>query len=326
MKKPNGWTSIITLLCICGLIALTAGCKDLNDNPPPEREPTARINVADLQSQLSAGAGLHETDATEFGDRSVTSSDSDVSSEAKTILVGAIVVTKRGTPYPDDVTPTGSIPKFFGNDLYDSGEYLQLIDLPVTETYIEFKVPPPSAGNWQVIAVAFSTQPELVSDLTETEHKNSAIYFGVNENFFTADDIGTTPVPIKMRRVCLSGNAPKGCASFGASLTADPVVTASVEIVGIKLNGDDYTPATIDFPIFVRTAADVTSAITSLKTIRDEISDSQTPSSLTVRATHAENTTESTECQALADVTNENEFTNTRLRTHCEVSEYRVIY
>ena len=175
-------------------------------------------------------------------------------------------------------------------------------------------------------SIGFSTQPELVSELSETEHKNSAIYFGVNENFFTADEIGNTAVPVKMKRVCLQGTAPNGCATFGKSLTADPVVTASVEIVGVRVNGEDYTPATIDFPIMVRTTSDVTNAIADLTTIRDEISDSLTPTSLTVRATHSENETESDECQALADVTNENEFTNTRLRTHCEVSDYLVTY
>jgi hypothetical protein len=174
--------------------------------------------------------------------------------------------------------------------------------------------------------VAFSTQPELVSDLSTEEHENSAIYFGVKEQFFTAENMGNTPIPIRMQRVCLQGTPPKGCATFGASLTAEPVVTASVEIVGVRANGVDYTPSSVDFPIFVRTADDVTSAINSLKTIRDEIKNSLTATSMTVRATHSENTTESANCQALSNATNENEFTNTQLRTHCEVSDYQVTY
>ncbi|MBT4090036.1 MAG: hypothetical protein HOE30_16240, partial [Deltaproteobacteria bacterium] len=67
-------------------------------------------------------------------------------------------------------------------------------------------------------------------------------------------------------------------------------------------------------------------AIASLKTIRDEIKKKKTITSLTLRATHSMNTTESAECQALSNVTNENEYTNTRLRTHCEVSDYQVTY
>ena len=93
----------------CGLLLTVAGCKDLNDNPPPESGQTMQINVADLAAQISATPGLTENRS--IGDRSgsVTSSDTDVSSEAKTLLVGAIVVTGRSTPYPDDITPTKSI-------------------------------------------------------------------------------------------------------------------------------------------------------------------------------------------------------------------------
>lgn len=318
---------MIKVLGLCSLLFLiTIGCKDLNDNPPPLAETKIRIDVGEIQRQISASAGVHAENRQEAPQYALTSSDTDVSSEAKTLLIGAIVVTSRSTPYPSSAAITTSIPAFFGNDLIDSGDFIQLINLPVTETYVEFKVPPQSAGNWQVFAVAFSTQPELVSDLSAEEYKYSAIYFGVKDQFFTAENIGNTPVPVRMQRVCLQGTPPKGCASFGASLTAAAVVTASVEIVGVRANGVDYTPRSVDFPIFVRTAADATSAIASLETIRGEITDSMTTTSMTVRATHSENTTESVNCQALSSVTNENEFTNTQLRTHCEVSEYQVTY
>lgn len=325
MNEQTCWAAKIKILGICCLLALViAGCKDLNDDPPPPVDQKLRIDVADIQRQLLVNTGTRNEKENRL--YALTSDDTVVSSEAKSILMGAVVVTSRSTPFKNDMSIKTNFLNFFGRDLTDSGDFIQIVNLPITETYIEFKVPPPSAGNWQVFAVAFSTQPELVSDLSSTEHKNSAIYFGVNEKFFTAPDIGNTPVPIKLKRVCLLATPPKGCASFGAILTADPVVTASVEIVGIRANGKEYMPDTIDFPIIVRSAADVASAIASLKTIRDEIVDKQTTTSLTVRATHSENTTASEECQALSDITNENEFTNTRLRTHCDVSDYRVSY
>jgi hypothetical protein len=327
MKGKICWLLMIKTLGFCGLLLfIVAGCKDLNDNPPPVAADTMRIDVAEIQRQITVGAGGSQENQNEDRRFALTSSDTDVSSEAKTLLIGAIVVTSRSTPYSSSTSITTSIPSFFGNDLTDSGDFIQLINLPVSETYVEFKVPPPSAGNWQVFAVAFSTQPELVSDLSTEEHKNSAIYFGVKEQFFKAEDMGNTPVPVRMQRVCLQGTPPKGCASFGASVTAAAVVTAAVDIVGVRANGADYTPDTIDFPIFVRTAGDVTTAIASLKTIRDEIKKKKTITSLTLRATHSMNTTESAECQALSNVTNENEYTNTRLRTHCEVSDYQVTY
>ncbi|MBU2649166.1 hypothetical protein KKI24_30945 [bacterium] len=328
MKEHTYWLSIKNALGLGALLLLllTAGCKDLNDNPPPEAEDKLRINVADIQRQISANPGSSDNSGTEAPNHTLTSSDTSVTSQAKMLLVGAIVVTSRSTPFLNETSITTNIVKYFGNDLTDSGEFIQLISLPVSETYIEFKVPPPSAGNWQVFAVAFSTQPELVSDLSKTEHKTSAIYLGVNEKFFSAGDIGNTPVPVKLKRICLVGTPPKGCASFGASLTANPVVTASVEIVGIKVNDAEYIPKTIDLPIIVRTAADATTAIANLKTIRNEITAKQTATSLTVRTTHSQNATESATCKALADVTNQNEYTNTRLRTHCEVSDHKVTY
>jgi len=325
MKGITRWLSFQTLIAACCLLVLVAGCKDLNDNPPPEQESQLKIDIASIQEQITASDMTQEESTTGGVVKSVSSSDTVVSSTARTLLVGAIVVTRRSTPYPEDTTPTTSITRFFGGDLTDSGDFLELIDLPVSQQYIEFKVPPASAGNWQVFAIAFSTQPELISDLSASEHKNSAIYYGTHEEFLSADDMGTTAIPVKMGRVCLLGTPPKGCASFGASLTTDPVVTASVEIIGVRANGQDYTPS-VDFPIFVRTAAEATAAIDSLKTIRNEIKNDMTATSMTVRTTHTENTTESAECQALADVPNENELTNTQLRTHCEVSDYRVTY
>jgi hypothetical protein len=326
MKGTTRWLSFQTFITVCCLLMLATGCKDLNDNPPPEQESKLKIDIASIQEQITASDMSQEESVTGGAVNSISSGDTAVSSEAKTLLVGAIVVTRRSTPYPGDTTPTTSITSFFGGDLTDSGDFLELIELPVSEQYIEFKVPPASAGNWQVFAVAFSTQPELISDLSAVEHKNSAIYYGTHEEFLNADDIGTTAIPVKMGRVCLLGTPPKGCASFGASLTTDPVVTASVEIIGVRANGQDYTPSSVDFPIFVRTAGEATAAIDSLKTIRDEIKGAMTATSMTVRATHTENTTESADCQALASVSNENELTNTQLRTHCEVSDYRVTY
>jgi len=319
--KTRRPATLIILACLAVLAG--NGCKDLNDNPPPIQEETARINIEELQLQMNANPGARE----EGADRSVTITNTGVSSAARKLLVGAFLRTGSSTPVPSDYEITGSVTTFIGDSLTDSADFLQLIDLPTASSYIEFKVPPQSAGNWQVGAIAFSTQPETINDISASEHKFSAVSAGFNASFFAAEDIGNTPIPVKIKRVCLmSSSPPNGCASFGATRTADPVVTASVEIVGVRVNGKDYTPKTVDFPIIVRTAANVTTAVANLKTIRTEITGSQTAASLTVRVTHAENTTESSACRALAGTTNRNEHTNTQLRTHCEVTDHTVYY
>jgi hypothetical protein len=301
------------------------GCKDINDNPPPEA-PRLTVDLQDIQRQLGYVMSPNGSHRATEPDRAIAILENDVTTPALSLLVGAIVVSNRNTPYTSDIAINRSIDLFFGSDLTSSGEYLRIIDLPTATGTVEFKVPPPSAGQWQVLAIALSSRPKLVSQLSDAEHKDAAIYYGIAGRFFSSDDIGRTPIPLKLKRVCLLDSPPKGCASFARTITGAPVVTTAVEIVGVKVNGNDFTSTQVDLPIFVHNDADVATARSKLATIRDEVRALGTVSSLTVRATHTQNPDETEGCRALSDVTNENEFTAMQLRTHCDVSEYSAHY
>jgi len=329
MKQIHtGWLKPLALtVTALGLVMGLLGCKELNNNPPPADEsPQVRIDLQSIQRQLGFGEISPSSTSTEKPLFGFSTQDDAVTTPAKSLLIGALAVTRRSTPYTNDIAINRSLTSFFGSDLTDSGDFLRLITLPTSADTIEFKVPPSSAGHWQVLAIAFETQPKLISNLSDTEHENAAIYYGITDKFLSADDIGETPIALKLKRVCLLESPPKGCASFAKSLTGTPIVTASVEIVGIKVNGTEFTSSLVNLPIMVRNDAEVSYANTQLATIRDEIREQLTVSTLTVQATHTENPLESEACRALTGVDNQNEYTNVRLKTHCEVSDYTATY
>lgn len=323
-KRTEYKVTLIGFFIGCLATLLLSGCKDLNSNPPPVDTDKMRIDVSDLQRQMGFSEQSDTNQPHGYPQYNFINEDTSVGNQAKSLLVGALVVRNRKTPYTNSNSLTIGIADYFGSDLENSAEYLKVIQLPISSSTIEFTVPPGGAHNWQVIAVAFSTRPELVGELYDTAYKNTALYYGVWGQFLTVDDIKDSAVQLTMQRVCLLQSPPKGCASYAGTLSGTPVVTSSVEIIGLKVNGNDYTSTVVDFPIFVRSAVDANNAIVKLIAAKSEILNQfATVYSLTIRTTHTENPYESSDCQDLANST---DYNNTKLRTHCEVAEYTVIY
>lgn len=306
------------------IMVLLFGCKEFNNNPPPARTQMMAVDVKAIQRQLTYLTGSSSINGRIKPESSFVNQESEVSNAAKTLLIGAMVVTKRSSPYSRSLSFAAGIRSFFGSDLTNSANYFTFVNLPLAGDIVEFKVPPPSAGNWQAMVVAFNTQPENIGDLSDIAYKNSAIYFGITPRFYSSNDIGRSPLQIIIKRVCFAATPPKGCATFAASLSGTPIVTASVEIIGVKVNGVDYLSTLVDFPVFVRTESDIISAESKLGIVREEIIGLfSSISSLTVYTTHAENPYESDTCKSLAD---ETDYANTKLKTNCDIAEFTVTF
>ncbi|MCP4755359.1 MAG: hypothetical protein GY866_31225 [Proteobacteria bacterium] len=326
--KKIGWSATAKTLGICITVLFSLfSCKQLNSNPPAEQGGRMSIDIQDIQKQVGYPTASTPMDKRTTAADVFVNEDTDVTDTVASLLIGAVIVTSRSIPYDNDEAVTSSISSFLGRDFSNSMDYLKIVELPIEQDTVTFDAPPPGAKNWQIIVVGLTTQPETIADLGSGEHSNSTIYVGFSERFYKAEDIGDTPVKIKMKRACLTGSIPKGCATYGAALNASPVVTKSVEIVGIKVNEHDYLSSTVDFPIFVRTDSDETSAVEKLTTVRREIEEHYSSvSSLSVLTSHTENPYEDEACQALSDAVNENEYTNVRLKTNCDIEEYRVVF
>ena len=293
-------------------------CKSFNDNPA-ENNSKIKVDISKLQQQL----GYSTQSKKNRGQKKITTrpGDSDATVEVKALLIGALIVNSRTAPYNNDLAITDEINDQFQEDMANSTQYFSLVSLPVAEDFVEFMVPTDGAGNWQVMVIGLDFQPDAFEDLGADERKNSSIYFGFTPIFYTRAQIGDTPIEVKVKRQCLIDEPPKGCATYDDKLVKKPIVTASVEIIDVKYNGDNsFSSGTVTFPIIVRNQSDADSAITSLETIVSEIG---SPKILTVFTTHTKNSSESTTCQNLANVEN---VTVAQLSAACQIQESKMTF
>ncbi len=175
-KQKSLWIlSIMLLSCL-----LFWGCKEFNDNPADSE--TISINIQDLQKQVPIAQSSPN------GSVSAQSSQSPPSG-VYGLLLGTVIVTSRSTAYETDVSYDSDELDNFREELMDSVNYIRYVSLPTSKNYVEFSVPPKSAGNWQIFAVGLDFKLNTFSDLAESEHENSMIYMGFIEQFYTWDDV-----------------------------------------------------------------------------------------------------------------------------------------
>jgi len=298
------------------LFSVIIGCGEFNDNPA-EQARTISIDIQELQRQVGYSTDSIANQCEQLP-RIVSSGGSDATSEVKTIALGAIVVTSRDTPYTTDEAPTDEEVEIFKDEVANSVVYISFVDLPTSEDTVDFLIPPPSAGKWQVFAIGVDFELDYLEELAEDEHENSIIYYGFTKDFYTSETIeGVTP-EITLKRACLRSEGIKGCATYSNDLDDGPVVSAAVEIIDVKING-----VSVDhdgFPIIVRTEADSQAAVSTLLGFLDdesmEIGDIRT-----VITTHSKNPNESSDCRAFAD---NPDATVDDFTTNCETQEYVV--
>ena len=297
---------------------LLFGCKDINEAPKESESSTFRMELAGLQQQLGYNAVQSKS-------IQAAADNSDITGSIKSVVIGAMVVTKRATPYTPDLALATSMRNDIKEDIINSASYFEVVHFPTTAEYVEFKVPPAGAGDWQIVAIASSKEYAHVGELDEADMINSILYYGFNGQFYKAEDIGNDPVDIIMKRACLIDNPPIGCAAYDEFKT--PIVTSSVEIIDVQINGVSVADKAV-FPVIVRNTNDESylqqkspsKAISFLKVL---INGQDSISELLVRTTHASNATESAACKALADV---KPLTVAQLEAACEIQENRIYY
>lgn len=306
MKAKIGM-ALVTLVAL-GML----GCKAYNDNPMPK---SVQMDLGTLQSQMGFYLGP---------DGNITTSPSNATTEVKSLVFGAMVVRSRDTAYSPDEPLTQELKDEIQTDILNSVTYFQLVNLPIQEDSISMQLPPESAGAWQLVAVGLTTQPASVSELNAEQHTDAVAYYGFGSDLLLTADVeeGIT-FDMTMKRACYLTVKPNGCAIFGPTLAFQPVVTGSVEIVGIKANDQVYVPGAVALPIivpYVGEGVQDSFVQNQLLTIQNEAQAALgTLTSLSVIATHRENPAETTACQNTGDVAAD-------LIANCEEVENRIAY
>ena len=174
---------LITLFTIAGLISF--GCKELSNEA--EGTKTFTLDMAHVKSQLDAGSNSP-------GVRKAISA-----SKIKSLVLGAIVVPSRSTPYTSGMEITKKIEDNLKKEAINSVQYLSIVEYPFSKEYLKFLVPPPTAGKWQVGVISLDFVAETLSEFEDYESKGGLLHKGFAERFYTYDDIGDQIIRIEMK-------------------------------------------------------------------------------------------------------------------------------
>lgn len=218
--SPQGLVAVAVLVTALGFSA----CQALNDQPGKVGK--AKVNIEDLQRQMGQ-PGVN-------GTRLNSPGNSDASELVETLLVGAVVVHGRDTPYSNDEAITSDVEDALKEDVQNSANFFAIIDLPTTAETVEFELPPPTAGQWQVMAGGLRVDIDLLGELEGND--DAFIYYGFSEDFLTQGDAEDNVVVVEMKRACLSSAPAKGCAQVDTD--GRVIVEPSLELIDVFINGN----------------------------------------------------------------------------------------
>ncbi len=153
---------LLTVLA-AALLVLAAGCGQFNDDPNP-----AGLSVA---YTFSGGAVTADSDPLTAETQGVTVNGGDV---VETLVIGAIVITHRSSPYQPGDDPTDAEREALEKDAEQSLQFLEIVDLPTPGNVVEFTIPPDSAGPWQLVGVGMRRNIDTLDEVTDSD----PIYYG----------------------------------------------------------------------------------------------------------------------------------------------------
>ncbi|HEX7927827.1 MAG TPA: hypothetical protein VF678_09555, partial [bacterium] len=213
----------IAALLMVAMLAL-AGCG--NDHPS-DNGGTMKVDLRGIVSQMGGSGGGG------FSEMSVGVADSPATTAVKSLIIGAVVITFTDTPLDAGTPITQDLTDKLADDVINSINYFSIVDLPTSADSVEFKVPPPGAGHWQVAAIGTRKQILTYDDLNSDD---VAIYYGFTPQFFTTSGSTNPDVSITMNRACLIDTPPNGCASYDENGNA--VVTDAVKVWAVYWDGN----------------------------------------------------------------------------------------
>ncbi len=213
--------------------ALT-GCGGWN---APKDSATAVVDLRPIAAQMNdqpAGSGYSAQSVSSPGNTATTT-------DVKAIIIGALVIAFTDTPIGPDTPITKDMQDNLTTAAKNSIKFIKIVQLPSPDPFVEFDLPPPEATHWEVVAVGTRDPIDVLSDVGD----NSPIYYGFNVDannkpFLLSGSDAPATVTVKLQRACIANTPPVGCAQYKPNrplTAASLVITPSVEIVGVYLNG-----------------------------------------------------------------------------------------
>lgn len=227
--KKSSFITLAALIFASVLFALS-GCKSVEQDSESNR---ISIDISGLKKSLVTPSSAQS--ASVNGPNYVAVTESQAQESVLSLLIAPITHSAHGKPYSSDEPFTDDVGDDLEDDAPNSANYIQFIDLPTDQNYVDVEVPSISDG-WQLVAAAFKTRVTNIDDMTDEANDNAIAYIGFTEKAYTSvDDFNANPVTLKLKRACNQDNPPKGCAAYDTD--KDPILTAAVEIHDILING-----------------------------------------------------------------------------------------
>ncbi|MBT4285893.1 MAG: hypothetical protein HOD92_01040 [Deltaproteobacteria bacterium] len=159
-----------------------SSCKEFSNDEGESK--TISVDLGNILQQLNTDTSLKSIDAP---------------SVVKGLLIGAIVVTARTTPYTSDTVMTQTVEDELVTQLTNSISYITIANLPVSGDYINFLIPPDTAANWQVVVVATDFAINTLGDLASYDDAGHKLtHKGFTPRFFTSDTVGNDIIQVDM--------------------------------------------------------------------------------------------------------------------------------
>ena len=177
----NHSISLLLLLAVSALLLVLGGCGGLNDDPAGGGL-TVRYGFSDSGDGSSSQASSATLEP-------LTLILPPEDEEVLTIVIGAIVITHEKVSgngieaYTIDDVAAGigeSQEELLKSDLEQSIVFMEIVQLPTDDDFVEFRIPPDNAGQWQLLAVGMRHRIEALSDI----QSDSPIYYGFIDEFF----------------------------------------------------------------------------------------------------------------------------------------------
>ena len=219
-RRPTGRARKISLLlplAVSALLLVLGGCGGLNDDPAGGGL-SVRYGFSGSDDGSSAQASSATIEPQAIEPQAIESPP--LYEEVLTIVIGAIVITHEKTegngiePYAaEDITEGTGITdrqrELLEADLEQSIVFMEIVQLPTTDDFVSFPIPPDNAGQWQLLAVGMRRRIEALSDIVS----DSSIFYGFIDEFLNGK---VTPgeelsLFLKLLPACGSRYEPKGC-------------------------------------------------------------------------------------------------------------------
>ena len=195
------------LLGAAMVLALAAGCGDLNDEPS-QGGMRVTVGFSDTTSSSTAESGSQTTSSSPQAITSPT-----VGTPVLSLIVGAIVIRHEknvGSGIQPYTTGDATNLTIRQRDLLEaeaeqSVEFIELVQLPHPTDFVEFTLPPTNAGPWQLVGVGLQHSIKTLDQI----QGDSPIYYGFIGQFLNGQIVPGQPTfTLSLEPACLLPQAP----------------------------------------------------------------------------------------------------------------------